>query len=394
MEIQANSVGHVFTARIMRNGRVVNVADAVKKSIVFEKPDGTGFERQASLATNGVDGLIEYALVEGDVAVAGEWSVQGFVELIPDARDWSQVQPFTVNSNVTYTAANRRPMMSIIPGTPSLPTAETFAAAWAEAQAMVGRRRVVTNYDGVNWLDIYHQDAIALFTTERLFIQISRSVIEGMTREEFLGFVAALLALYSDKIWAINLAIECEELLADVDATLRETISLADDLIHDHNPDIITCCSVVVQVCLNEDNVETVVANCEAIVDAVAISDLPSPDLIEGVDIEDIVPARYAPFITAADPDTLFIWAEFSYSSGEDSSAIHGEVVQEVAVQRAWECAEATGRFLLFNVDFLYNPNEWIPAYSDHGLREGPITTGHKKLAWHKWVELAALFNG
>ncbi len=87
-----------------QTGTAINVSGATTKQIVITEPDGTQTTHVASFVTDGTDGKIKYTLAQGDlgdedeVALAGDWHVQGRV-LLPGVGWRTGKGFFTVKDN-------------------------------------------------------------------------------------------------------------------------------------------------------------------------------------------------------------------------------------------------------------------------------------------------------
>lgn len=98
--VHIGDVGTLFKPRFVDgNGVVVDISSASVLTIIFNRPNGTGFSRTMTFLTNGVDGRGKYLSVEGDIDVEGQWSMEGYVEL-PSGHWHSDVQQFPVKSNL------------------------------------------------------------------------------------------------------------------------------------------------------------------------------------------------------------------------------------------------------------------------------------------------------
>lgn len=99
-EIHLNDIGTVFQATVKdQDSAVVDISGATTKQIIFELPDGTNLEKDASLTTDGTDGKMEYATILGDLSEAGLWKSQGYVVLATG--EWrSDIQRFEVMPNL------------------------------------------------------------------------------------------------------------------------------------------------------------------------------------------------------------------------------------------------------------------------------------------------------
>lgn len=80
-------------------GTAIDVSGATTKQIWLGKPDGVVLTKTASNDTTGTDGKIKWVTVSGDLSVAGEWTIQGYV--VVSGQEWhSAVSKFTVAQNL------------------------------------------------------------------------------------------------------------------------------------------------------------------------------------------------------------------------------------------------------------------------------------------------------
>lgn len=78
---------------------IVNLSTLLDATFTFARPDGTTFDRTATLYTDGTDGILVYATVDGDFDVAGRWRVQANYEL--GTGQWSaESEVFTVKARL------------------------------------------------------------------------------------------------------------------------------------------------------------------------------------------------------------------------------------------------------------------------------------------------------
>ena len=78
---------------------VANISTASTKTFIFGRPDGTAFTKTAVFVTDGSDGLLQYATVDGDLDKAGTWSLQVYV--VTSGGAWySNVGNFRVFENL------------------------------------------------------------------------------------------------------------------------------------------------------------------------------------------------------------------------------------------------------------------------------------------------------
>lgn len=99
-EIHAGNIGTTFKCTILSNSSPVNISGATVKNIIFTKPDGTKVTKDASLYTDGLDGIMVYTTVADDLNVVGLWRIQGYVELSVSEKYYSNIQTFTVHGNL------------------------------------------------------------------------------------------------------------------------------------------------------------------------------------------------------------------------------------------------------------------------------------------------------
>jgi len=95
-----DDIGTSFIATIVdEDGGVVNISAATTKEMIFKKSSGTVVTKTASFYTDGTDGKLVYATVDGDLDEVGTWKVQAFVTLT-DGSWHSSIQSFAVACNL------------------------------------------------------------------------------------------------------------------------------------------------------------------------------------------------------------------------------------------------------------------------------------------------------
>lgn len=100
-KIFVNDIGTVFRATIKEDGAIVDVSSAIAtKQFSFQPPDGVSFIRSATFTTDGTDGQIEYATVDDDLSVGGEWKLQAFI-ILTAWTGHSDIIEFKVYDNLT-----------------------------------------------------------------------------------------------------------------------------------------------------------------------------------------------------------------------------------------------------------------------------------------------------
>lgn len=99
-DIHVGDVGTTFLMTVIdKDGVVVNVANATTKLFYFLKPNGAKIERACEYVTTGVDGKLQYITIANDIDMAGQWTIQGFVE-IPIGQFFTEKKHFHVLTTV------------------------------------------------------------------------------------------------------------------------------------------------------------------------------------------------------------------------------------------------------------------------------------------------------
>ena len=80
------------------NNAILDISSASPINIIFTKPDGTNFTREASLVTTGIDGRMEYTTAASELNVAGDWSYYGEVTFVNGKWATTSV-PFVLEAN-------------------------------------------------------------------------------------------------------------------------------------------------------------------------------------------------------------------------------------------------------------------------------------------------------
>ncbi len=103
-QAHVNDIGTIFRVTVndttsTGSATIADISTASTKKFIFKRPDGTTFERTAVFTTDGSDGNIQYISVDGDLNVAGTWSLQAYVAT--GAGTWStSVGTFKVHENL------------------------------------------------------------------------------------------------------------------------------------------------------------------------------------------------------------------------------------------------------------------------------------------------------
>jgi len=98
-EIHLNDIGTVFRATLYDGSTIVDVSGATTLELVFGKPDGTSSAKTATFTDDGVDGQIQYTVVDGDLDQLGDWKIQAHIILL--GGEWrSNIDNFRVYKNI------------------------------------------------------------------------------------------------------------------------------------------------------------------------------------------------------------------------------------------------------------------------------------------------------
>ena len=98
-DIRVGDVGtELVVAVVDEDGVAVDVSSATK-TIYLRKPGGTVLTKTAVNDTTGVDGLMKYVTVAGDLSDSGTWGIQGRV--VSGSNQWSTADStFVVRKNL------------------------------------------------------------------------------------------------------------------------------------------------------------------------------------------------------------------------------------------------------------------------------------------------------
>ena len=103
-QAHVNDIGTIFRVTVYDKtstggSSVADISTATSKLFYFRKPDGTTFSRSAVFKTDGSDGRIEYATVDGDLNAPGNWELQAKI-ITPDGSWNTDVGNFRVHENI------------------------------------------------------------------------------------------------------------------------------------------------------------------------------------------------------------------------------------------------------------------------------------------------------
>lgn len=97
--VHVGDVGTAFVVEIREDCVAIDVSGATDKKIYLRKPSGAVLTRPADFDGDGADGKIKYVAVEGEIDEAGEWKLEGWVEL-PGGKWFTTVVTFQVDSTL------------------------------------------------------------------------------------------------------------------------------------------------------------------------------------------------------------------------------------------------------------------------------------------------------
>ena len=81
-QIHLNDIGTKFEVTIKDGTEVVDISGATTKSLLFLPPKGIRVTQAGTFSSsNGIDGVLTYTSVSGDLNEAGTWKLQAFVKL-------------------------------------------------------------------------------------------------------------------------------------------------------------------------------------------------------------------------------------------------------------------------------------------------------------------------
>jgi hypothetical protein len=99
-EIHVNDVGIIFESTVHDEaGNVLDVSSATVKDFIFEKPDKTSLNVDASFVSDGRDGKLRYISGPGDLNLVGTYRYQVYLEF-GSAVKHTDINKFRVLANV------------------------------------------------------------------------------------------------------------------------------------------------------------------------------------------------------------------------------------------------------------------------------------------------------
>lgn len=99
--ITKGDIGTVLEATIVsETGAVVDVSGATLKQFVLRDPANAVTLKTASFSGTGTDGKIRYTTIAGDLALAGIYSIQGYVEISTSPKFHTSIVTFEVSANL------------------------------------------------------------------------------------------------------------------------------------------------------------------------------------------------------------------------------------------------------------------------------------------------------
>jgi hypothetical protein len=98
-KIHVTDIGTVFQVTIYDGATLVDLSSTTNIDFIFRKPDKSIVTRTASLYTDGVDGIVQYVMQEGDLDLKGSWKMQAELTF-PEGQWWSDIIQFKVYPNL------------------------------------------------------------------------------------------------------------------------------------------------------------------------------------------------------------------------------------------------------------------------------------------------------
>lgn len=91
-KVFVGDIGTAFRTTIKEDGTAIDISLATTKEIVFQPPSGVAITQTAVFFTDGTDGIMQYVTEAGDIDIAGNWKLQGYVVLPPWQGHGDQVE--------------------------------------------------------------------------------------------------------------------------------------------------------------------------------------------------------------------------------------------------------------------------------------------------------------
>jgi hypothetical protein len=98
-ELHKGNIGTIFRATIKEAGSAKDISSATLMQYTVRPPSGALRSWGCAFTTDGSNGQMEYALVAGDLNVAGRWQLQGSL-VSPSWTLHTDVIKFTVEDNL------------------------------------------------------------------------------------------------------------------------------------------------------------------------------------------------------------------------------------------------------------------------------------------------------
>lgn len=89
-----------FIITITEECEPLDISTSTSKIIYFTKPDGSLLVKTASFVTDGTDGQVHYATIDGDLDQPGMWKIQAAIEFGSGSMYSSVIKSFKVFCNL------------------------------------------------------------------------------------------------------------------------------------------------------------------------------------------------------------------------------------------------------------------------------------------------------
>lgn len=407
MRLQIEDIGADIVATVKNSaGVAVDLTGAVKKSLIFGKPNGTvGIEKAASFVTTGSDGKIRYKSEAALFDTPGSWTMQTYL-IFTDGRELkSDIKNFDVKRNIIVTTTPvSYPQLAVMPICPSNPFLQPdptayFLATWNEALGLVGSAGRFSDINGLaTWVDDLHlfvRDNA--FAARTLHAQISRSNIDTDYNEaELLEKVEVLVRAWGrvDGVGPgilrdLSILNEGNVILTTDPAGKMPTLRRVVSLVHSLDANVRVGAGFQLNQAMIDGNVSTIVSTAADYFDVVSCTYYPTA---YGDDYRDVDASVFEPIAAAGKP-----W-KVSELGGTSDGDTFGELAQATLLQRVWDAAVEVGGCDEIDYTYLYDDeDDWLgqgPGMAGMGLRNGPLGTGVSKESRSLWQTLHALHNG
>ena len=97
--LRQNDINSKIEVEVTEDDVVVDISGATTKELTVKRPDNTTFTRQALFSDTGVNGLIHFLTIAGDLNLEGTYYIQAYI-VLPSWNGHSTIGEFTVEENL------------------------------------------------------------------------------------------------------------------------------------------------------------------------------------------------------------------------------------------------------------------------------------------------------